>query len=459
MNSSDFLFMRDKDVFENLLHKHIASRPQLRTLKTQREYRTFIRNFRRWWLSDGEPELTQKTFLEWMLHGVRTSTAKNVGIKVVALKRFLTFLVEQSLLPDNPLAAMRDGYRWRGYRGIVRDLKRTGSVAAVIALADYPFSGPLGPSCLAYLDFLTALGKKCDNHRTIILSFESFLRKQNVTAWKQLDQVQIKQWLTQCRRSPSAYQRRCRLLVLEDLFLFLMNRGDAAVSPVPPPGPHRRRSLPPYVFTRDEVRAILDEACKMPDHRLMPFRGRTYRMVFLALYTLGLRISEALNLHLYDLDFTQHSLTIGRTKFYKGRVLPFGLRYEAALRAYIDENPLLRGAGREAFLFPTDSHRTPHLVNDSVYRTLRRIVNHLGIVTPAQTRPPNLHSFRHSFAVHRVEQWLREGADVEAKLPLLSAFLGHVDAAATQVYLTMTPERLRLIGKRFEAAVGREAII
>ena len=45
---------------------------------------------------------------------------------------------------------------------------------------------------------------------------------------------------------------------------------------------------------------------------------------------------------------------------------------------------------------------------------------------------------------------------IGVKLPLLSAFLGHHDAAATQVYLTMTPECLTLIGDRFEEAFGRK---
>jgi site-specific recombinase XerD len=50
---------------------------------------------------------------------------------------------------------------------------------------------------------------------------------------------------------------------------------------------------------------------------------------------------------------------------------------------------------------------------------------------------------------------MREGADVGAKLPLLSAFLGHIDIACTQVYLTMTPQRLVMLGERFERAFGR----
>ena len=338
----------------------------------------------------------------------------------------------------------------------MRDLQRTGSITAVLALANYPFSGALGPAFLAYFDFLAALGKQYVNHRVYLTSFERFLRENNVSDWEQVDRIFIEEWLRK-RKPASGYQRRCLLLVLKDLFQFLVNRGDLKYSPVPPPGQHRRRSLSPYVFSLAEVRAILDEAGKLHDHRLMPFRGRTYRMLFLTLYTLGLRISEALNLRLGDIDFTQHCLTIGQTKFYKGRVLPFGPRFEVTIREYMNIHPMLRNGERNTFLFPTDTERTPRLMGDSAIKTLRRIVNQLGTITPLETRNPNLHSFRHSFAVHRVEQWLREGINVDSKLPLLSAFLGHVDAAATQVYLTMTPQRLALIGELFETAVGRRS--
>jgi len=439
-----------------LLGEYIASHPRIQTLKSQRDYRSFIRNFRRWWLSQKEPDINQESLMAWMLHGLQKAGVMSISTKVIALNQFLTFLMEQGFLSANPLSDLRKGYRFRGYRGIVRELQRTGSVTAVLTMANHPFSGPLGPAFLAYLDFHTALGKQYISCRYYLASFERFLQENNVSALEQVDRAFVEEWL-RIRKPTSGYQRRCWLLALEDLFQFLVNRGEVMYSPVPPPGQHRRRSLPPYVFSREEIRAILDEAGKLPDHRLMPFRGRTYRMLFLTLYTLGLRISEALNLRKEDIDFTQHCLTIGLTKFYKGRVLPFGPRYETALRAYIEDNPLLRSCGRDAFLFPTDSGRTPRLVRDSAYRVLRRIVDKLGVITPLETRPPNLHSFRHSFAVHRVEQWLREGTNVDAKMPLLSAFLGHVDAAATQVYLTMTPQRLALIGELFETAVGRRS--
>ncbi len=63
---------------------------------------------------------------------------------------------------------------------------------------------------------------------------------------------------------------------------------------------------------------------------------------------------------------------------------------------------------------------------------------------------------RHSFAVHRLVAWYRQGADVQLLLPKLSTYLGHVSLAETQHYLTMTPELLREAGQRFETYVARE---
>lgn len=454
MNSFDISSIRDEARFEALLDEHIAERSALRTLKSRCAYRYFIVNFRRWWLDHEEPCLDRETLLAWMLDGLQRAKVQSMVLDVIAINRFLSFLMGRGILPSNPLRELREGYRSRGFHGILEILQRTESVDAVIASADYPFSGPLGPACLSYLEFMKALGKKCNNHRYYIVSFESFLRRRDIGAWRQVDRDTIEEWLDE-RRATTPYQRRCQSLVLQDLFQFLADRGEVMDSPVPPSGPHHRRSLPPRIFTIEEVRAILNEAANLPDHRYVRFRGPTFRMFLLTLYALGLRAGEALNLRLGDIDFIQSCLTITHTKFYKGRVLPFGPRYAAVLSSYIDAHPLLRGRGRNTYLFPSASHRTPHLCRSSSFKTLQWIVRKLGLTTTPETQLPCLHSFRHSFAVYWMERWLREGADIEVKLPLLSAFLGHWDASSTQVYLTMTPERLRLIGERFENAVGK----
>src|SRR6516162_2744367 len=63
---------------------------------------------------------------------------------------------------------------------------------------------------------------------------------------------------------------------------------------------------------------------------------------------------------------------------------------------------------------------------------------------------------RHTFAVHRLTSWYRQGACVSKLLPQLSVYLGHVHLAATQVYLSMTPELLAEANGRFERYAEKE---
>ena len=70
---------------------------------------------------------------------------------------------------------------------------------------------------------------------------------------------------------------------------------------------------------------------------------------------------------------------------------------------------------------------------------------------------PRLHDLRHSFAVHRLTSWYQQGANVQHLLPHLATYLGHVSLAATQIYLTMTPELLRAASVRFELYALQEA--
>ena len=56
---------------------------------------------------------------------------------------------------------------------------------------------------------------------------------------------------------------------------------------------------------------------------------------------------------------------------------------------------------------------------------------------------------RHSFAVERLRLWYHEGVDVQARLPLLSVYMGHVRPQESYWYLSATPELLTLTAERF----------
>jgi integrase/recombinase XerD len=85
---------------------------------------------------------------------------------------------------------------------------------------------------------------------------------------------------------------------------------------------------------------------------------------------------------------------------------------------------------------------------ENVFRRLRIRV---GVLRHKGGRyQPRLHDLRHAAAVHRLISWYRQGADVQRLLPQLATYLGHIHIAATQRYLTMTPELLHEASRRFE---------
>jgi integrase len=53
---------------------------------------------------------------------------------------------------------------------------------------------------------------------------------------------------------------------------------------------------------------------------------------------------------------------------------------------------------------------------------------------------PRVHDFRFTFAVHALLRWYRAGIDVQNKLPMLAAYMGHVSIVSTEYYLPFVPE-------------------
>ncbi len=74
----------------------------------------------------------------------------------------------------------------------------------------------------------------------------------------------------------------------------------------------------------------------------------------------------------------------------------------------------------------------------------------------ADGQRPRVHDIRHTFAVHRLLAWYRQGADVQKLLPTLSVYMGHKQLVSTQVYLTAIPELLQEASRRFERYAGME---
>jgi integrase/recombinase XerD len=79
------------------------------------------------------------------------------------------------------------------------------------------------------------------------------------------------------------------------------------------------------------------------------------------------------------------------------------------------------------------------------------VLRTLGLKPPRGRRGPRPYDLRHAFAVHRLTAWCREGVDLHACLPWLSAYMGHDNVLGTEVYLHATAELMGLASERFHA--------
>ena len=250
---------------------------------------------------------------------------------------------------------------------------------------------------------------------------------------------------------PLTPYRAKKYSTLAGFYRYAISRGFASCLPLPAPEdePKPPPAAPRYVYSHDELRRLFG-TIDVSRSRAFKLDAHTFRTLLLLLYGTGLRLKEAMKLTLADVDLSSALLTVRTSKFYKSRLVPVGPQLVDALRAYAvrrAERPAPEGRDSS---FLANQNGTP-LAKRTVQGAFTDLLCAAGVHGADGARQsPCLHSLRHSFAVHRLTAWYRQGADVQRLLPVLSTYLGHASVAGTQVYLSMTPELLQQASLRFE---------
>jgi integrase/recombinase XerD len=242
---------------------------------------------------------------------------------------------------------------------------------------------------------------------------------------------------------------------LKGLFGFAVSRGLLKTAPLPVEVPRCPPTLVPYIYSRAEIRRLLD-AIPVFRHPCIRIEPRTLRAMLLLLYGAGLRRGEALRLSVADVDVPNSLLTVRDSKFFKSRLVPISADLTDVLRDYGRWRSVTHPSADTARTFFVDK-RGEAVHRCALENAFKRLRNHAGVRRSDGGRfQPRLHDLRHTFAVHRLIQWYRQGADAQRLVHHLSVYLGHDGLAHTQVYLTMTPELLQQAGTRFERYAGQE---
>jgi integrase/recombinase XerD len=257
-------------------------------------------------------------------------------------------------------------------------------------------------------------------------------------------------WATDTPRSTDEVTWSRRLMIAR-IFARHMAVLDPATE-IPPADvlPHHYRRVTPHLYTDAELAALLSAA----DDLLPPLRALTWRTLLGLLAVTGLRTGEACQLDDADVELDDTLvLTVRDSKFGKHRQVPIHPSAAVALRDYQHvRDRVLPTARTPALLVTTRGTR----LDANISHTFAALVDSARITVAAGQRAPRLADFRHSFATATLLNWYRDGADVHARIPRLSTYLGHVDPKSTYWYLTGTPELLTLAAARIEHAFGAD---
>ena len=295
-----------------------------------------------------------------------------------------------------------------------------------------------------YLSVRRALGFKLVAHGNLLVDFVDQLDQTGTSA---LTIAAALAWATK-PQGVQPYRWKQPLTVIRAFAIYL-NALDPATE-VPPADllAYRRQRPTPSLFSDADIAALLAAAGDLGNAP----RAATYRTLFGLIAATGMRCGEALALDRDDVDLDTGVLTIRLTKFNKSRRVPLHRSTLAAVRGHLDERDRLYPRPVQPSLFVSTTGT--RLADRRVRAVFADLVDQSGLKPRFGSGRPTIHSLRHSFAVATLLDWYRDGADVASRMPLLSAYLGHVSPASTYWYLQATPELLSLAAQRLEAPVG-----
>jgi integrase len=266
--------------------------------------------------------IDQREILRWMVQDVAGKALSYAAERLAVLDHLLKVLVQAGLVDTDLLAEYRADHGKRSWRCLARALQAANPETALAALPrTAPASGTLTAHVRSYIDLHQALGKDYRSQKTALQHFDRFLHAQAIASPQAITSALVEQWqgtLTCC-----AYLRVHRVRFVRRFFEYLRSLEVVMHNPVPRLLTSPRRmphsAFRPYIFTREQLAAILAAARQLPDNHVCRYRAQICVTMLTLLHALGLRHGEVRRLRLCDLQLDRHTLFIAQTKFHKSR--------------------------------------------------------------------------------------------------------------------------------------------
>ena len=209
---------------------------------------------------------------------------------------------------------------------------------------------------------------------------------------------------------------------------------DAAI--VPPKYMRAARSeFRPYIFSDNELHPLASAADALPPARRSSVHQQVYPVLVRLLIGTGMRIGEVLALTRADVDPSNGVINVINGKNGVSRYIPVADSLKKILHDYAETIDMAEGNKP----FFTSSYTGEHLTYSAMKYMFPKMFRAAGIYM-ADGKTPNIHSIRHTFCTRSLEKMLESGMDVYTAVPILAAYVGHVNYMDTEKYIHFTEQ-------------------
>ena len=309
------------------------------------------------------------------------------------------------------------------------------------------FRSPVGSLMEQFVHEKQACGYRYGEEAHLLARFDRFLCDEALSQCE-LPRSISRKWLAkQTHESVSTHHHR--ICAVRQFAMYMCRLGYTADVPDRSLAAKRADSFSPRILTHAEIQQLFHAVDQLTPTARAPLRHIIMPEVFRLLYGCGLRLGEVLHLRVADVDLDRGVLTVREAKFGKDRLVPPALPLVQRLQKYAAG---MGDRSSDAYFFPSPSGGPWSL--SAVYWRYRELLLRCGIAHAGRGKGPRVHDLRHAFATHALLRWCREGANLDAKLPVLATYMGHQSLAGTQRYLHLIAELFPEITVRANAAFG-----
>ena len=293
------------------------------------------------------------------------------------------------------------------------------------------FSSRFKKYIVGFLKQKRALGHVYSSEERYLRNFDSFCAEYYPSESTLTKRIALK-W-TEATGNEKPQSRANRVIPIRELAKYMNSIGsDSYVIPTHLFS-HAHRCVP-HLYNPDELSAIFSVLDRLEPNYRCPIKHIVVPVLFRTLYCCGLRPKESREILRRNVDLNTGKIVIQEAKNHKDRVIVLSTDILDLLQQY--DKRIESVCPERRYFFP--NHAGNAYSNGWMYYTFQQCLKNTKL--PFTGNPPRVYDLRHTFATNVLFRWMKEGKDMNACLPYLSAYLGHENFSHTAYYIHLVPQ-------------------